>query len=401
MHHFRPPFSAKLRVLASVFTEGRDPGEAYDEAGQQKARTPGEAAACAEPPAARPGLPGTAACAAAPACNTTRAEYEWPPSTRGQGAHPGGRYFPSSCPRSGSRRPITGDALSVYRALRFINPSPYMFLLRFGNRFSLVGSSPEVHVRADGRQGGNPSHRRDAPPGRNAVRRRSSELAESLLADPKERAEHLMLVDLARNDVGRIAEYGSGAGDGFYDGRTLQPRHAPRFQRGRAAAPKDSNAFRRDARDFPGGDGQRLAQGARHADHQRPGERASAGVTPERSVTSVSAATWTVASRCARTVLKDGTAYVQAGGGGRGRFHARRGIRGDRQQGAPESLRAHRTGAAHRPPVTHPGAPMLFILDNYDSFTYNLVQYFGDLGAEPLVRRNDEITVAEVDGTEA
>ncbi len=103
--------------------------------------------------------------------------------------------------------PYEGDALSLYRALRFINPSPYMFLFRFGSRFSLVGSSPEVHVRAlDGTV-----EIRPIAGTRRAARTPAEdrELAESLLADPKERAEHLMLVDLARNDVGRIAEFGS------------------------------------------------------------------------------------------------------------------------------------------------------------------------------------------------
>ena len=102
---------------------------------------------------------------------------------------------------------FAGDALDLYRTLRFINPSPYMFCLRFPGRFSLVGSSPEVHVRltddlveirpiAGTRKRGMTDEEDEAN-------------ASELLADPKERAEHLMLVDLARNDVGRIAEYGS------------------------------------------------------------------------------------------------------------------------------------------------------------------------------------------------
>ncbi|MEI8341407.1 MAG: anthranilate synthase component I [Verrucomicrobiota bacterium] len=107
----------------------------------------------------------------------------------------------------------SGDALTLYRCLRFVNPSPYMFCLKFsgdgspGSCFSLVGSSPEVHVRAiNGRieirpiAGTRPRGKTDAEDEQNA---------KELLADPKERAEHVMLVDLARNDVGRIAEFGS------------------------------------------------------------------------------------------------------------------------------------------------------------------------------------------------
>ncbi len=102
--------------------------------------------------------------------------------------------------------PFAGDPLELYRALRFVNPSPYMFCLQLDG-FALVGSSPEVHVRAvDGRVEIRPiagTRRRGETPELDAA------LAEELLADPKERAEHVMLVDLARNDVGRIAEFDS------------------------------------------------------------------------------------------------------------------------------------------------------------------------------------------------
>ena len=100
-----------------------------------------------------------------------------------------------------------GDPLNLYRALRQINPSPYLFCLKFGREFSLVGSSPEVHVRAiDGEIIIRPiaGTRR-----RGATREEDDANATDLLADPKERAEHLMLVDLARNDVGRIAQFGT------------------------------------------------------------------------------------------------------------------------------------------------------------------------------------------------
>ena len=103
--------------------------------------------------------------------------------------------------------PFDGDPIDLYRALRHVNPSPYMFLLEFPGRFALVGSSPEVHVRCIDRK------IEIRPIAGTRWRGKTAEedaaLAAELLGDPKERAEHLMLVDLARNDVGRIAGFDS------------------------------------------------------------------------------------------------------------------------------------------------------------------------------------------------
>jgi anthranilate synthase component I len=102
---------------------------------------------------------------------------------------------------------FAGEPLDFYRCLRFINPSPYMFCLNFGGDFSLVGSSPEMHVRlADDLVEIRPiagTRPRGLTPEEDEAN------AAQLLRDPKERAEHIMLVDLARNDVGRVAEFGS------------------------------------------------------------------------------------------------------------------------------------------------------------------------------------------------
>ncbi|GAA3490000.1 anthranilate synthase component I [Streptomyces cremeus] len=102
--------------------------------------------------------------------------------------------------------PCTATALDVYRVLRATNPSPYMYLFRFDG-FDVVGSSPEALVKvADGQAMVHPiagTRHRGATP------REDQALADELLADPKERAEHLMLVDLGRNDLGRVCEPGS------------------------------------------------------------------------------------------------------------------------------------------------------------------------------------------------
>ena len=103
--------------------------------------------------------------------------------------------------------PFDGEPLDFYRCLRFINPSPYMFCLNFGGDFSLVGSSPEMHVRlSDDSVEIRPIAGTRA---RGLTPEEDEANAAELLGDPKERAEHIMLVDLARNDVGRVAEFGS------------------------------------------------------------------------------------------------------------------------------------------------------------------------------------------------
>ena len=103
-------------------------------------------------------------------------------------------------------QPLASHPFSIYRALRTINPSPYMFYLDFGDEV-VVGASPEVMVKVDGREV-------SVRPIAGTIRRGKTEeedrrLVERMLADPKEQAEHIMLLDLGRNDVGRVAEIGS------------------------------------------------------------------------------------------------------------------------------------------------------------------------------------------------
>jgi len=104
------------------------------------------------------------------------------------------------------RVPFTLPPLSLYRALRRINPSPYLFYLEFGG-FALVGSSPEILVRLS--QGKVTIRPIAGTRKRGADDAEDRALAADLLADPKERSEHLMLLDLGRNDVGRVAKTGS------------------------------------------------------------------------------------------------------------------------------------------------------------------------------------------------
>ena len=109
----------------------------------------------------------------------------------------------------GSQRfsaPVTASPLDIYRATRSTNPSPYMFLLELDG-FSLVGASPELHVRCeDGKIEIRPIA---GTRQRGKTEAEDAALEKELLADPKERAEHVMLVDLARNDIGRVCDFGS------------------------------------------------------------------------------------------------------------------------------------------------------------------------------------------------
>jgi len=117
------------------------------------------------------------------------------------------------------RKPFAHSPLSLYRALRSINPSPYMYYYDFGG-FQVVGASPEILVRqesvetTDAAGRSTPATKVTIRPIAGTRRRgltpaQDDALAAELLADPKERAEHLMLIDLARNDIGRIAQVGS------------------------------------------------------------------------------------------------------------------------------------------------------------------------------------------------
>ena len=98
------------------------------------------------------------------------------------------------------------DPFTVYRALRHVNPSPYMYFLRVGGR-SIVGSSPEMLVRVEGRKVQTHPIAGTRPRGRNEEE--DVRLGEELRRNEKERAEHVMLVDLGRNDVGRVSAYGT------------------------------------------------------------------------------------------------------------------------------------------------------------------------------------------------
>jgi anthranilate synthase component 1 len=109
-------------------------------------------------------------------------------------------------------RATDADPLDVYRVLRATNPSPYMYLLRFDS-FDIVGSSPEAHLKVSADDDGGARrallHPIAGTRWRGATPAQDNALAAELLADPKERSEHVMLVDLGRNDLGRVCRSGT------------------------------------------------------------------------------------------------------------------------------------------------------------------------------------------------
>jgi anthranilate synthase component 1 len=142
---------------------------------------------------------------ASPASNTTRAEFEAMVAKAKELIAAGDIFQVVLSQRF--EIDFRGDPLDLYRALRFGNPSPYMFCLRFDPSFTVLGSSPEVHLRV---RKGVAELRPIAgtyPRGKDLTE--DEQLAARLIVDPKERAEHVMLIDLGRNDLGRVAQFGS------------------------------------------------------------------------------------------------------------------------------------------------------------------------------------------------
>jgi anthranilate synthase component I len=140
--------------------------------------------------------------------NMEREEFEAVVSRIIEYVHAGDAFQVVPSQRFSAPAPV--EAFSVYRGLRAVNPSPYMYFLEFGD-FQIAGASPEPLVKVEGRRVSSRPIAGTSPRGRSEEEDRR--FAERLINDPKERAEHVMLVDLGRNDLGRVCEYGSVAVD--------------------------------------------------------------------------------------------------------------------------------------------------------------------------------------------
>jgi len=208
------------------------------------------------------------------------------------------------------------DALDVYRVLRTTNPSPYMYLLRLeppdgGSPFDIVGSSPESLVTV--RDGQATTHPIAGTRWRGADEDEDARLERELLDDEKERSEHLMLVDLGRNDLGRVCEAGSvHVVDFFRIERYSHVMHIVSTVTGRLAA--DRNAFDAVASCFPAGtlSGAPKPRALELIEQLEPTRRAQYGGVVGYLDFAGDADT-AIAIRTA--LMRDGKAYVQAGGG--------------------------------------------------------------------------------------
>ena len=158
-----------------------------------------------------------------------------------------------------------GDDFQLYRALRSINPSPYLFYFDFGG-FRIFGSSPETHCRIEGRHA-------TIDPIAGTVRRNGDKekdriLAEQLLKDPKENAEHVMLVDLARNDLSRNCH---DVHPGFLQGSPILQSCHPPGKPGKRRTGRGGRSHQDIRRHVSGRHAERSAESKSHAAHQRNG----------------------------------------------------------------------------------------------------------------------------------
>lgn len=213
--HFAVTFSVLIfdntnkSVKTVVCAHCPDPGrarEVYDSAVEEIGRLKSAVAAPPPPESAPPKRGGTDE----PSSNFERADFERAVATVKEYIRAGDIIQAVISQRW--QTPLDVEPLALYRALRELNPSPYMFLLKTGGQ-TLVGASPEVMVRKTGSVVESRPIAGTRP--RGADKEEDDALARQLLEDEKERAEHIMLVDLARNDLGRVARPGTVKVDSF------------------------------------------------------------------------------------------------------------------------------------------------------------------------------------------
>jgi anthranilate synthase component I len=200
----------ELTILANVYVEQdveieRSYAAAFEVIASVRRRLAGPVPRPAEAPARERTAPAWTS-------NMPRERFEGMVERIVEYIHAGDAYQVVPSQRWSAELPV--EAFSVYRGLRAVNPSPYMYFLDFGD-FEIAGASPEplVTVR-DGRIETRPIA---GTRPRGASAEDDKRIAEDLLADEKERAEHVMLVDLGRNDVGRVSEYGSVTVDAYME----------------------------------------------------------------------------------------------------------------------------------------------------------------------------------------
>jgi anthranilate synthase component 1 len=232
----------KIKVVSHLHVrEGESLDAAYDQAVARIDALVGRLAAAPAEPVPPEAAPGEAS------ANVSQAEYETAVARAKEYIRAGDIIQVVLAQRF--ELPLAAAPFNVYRCLRTVNPSPYMFFLGCGD-YALAGASPEVMVRVeDGEVTVRPIAGTRA---RGTVEREDQTLATELMEDPKERAEHVMLLDLGRNDVGRVARLGSvEVTEQFVIERYSYVMHLVSNVRGELAADRDAfDAFRAT---FPAG----------------------------------------------------------------------------------------------------------------------------------------------------
>jgi anthranilate synthase component I len=197
-----------VTILANVYAE--DPGgvdaayqAAVDAIAEVRWRLAGPVPRPARPPAPGRAMPEFES-------NMTREQFEGMVARIVEYVHAGDAFQVVPSQRWSAPAPV--EAFSIYRGLRAVNPSPYMYFLDFGD-FEVAGASPEPLLTVSGRHASTRPIAGTRPRGADAAE--DARIAQELLEDEKERAEHVMLVDLGRNDLGRVCEYGTVAVDTF------------------------------------------------------------------------------------------------------------------------------------------------------------------------------------------
>jgi len=189
-----------VTVLANVYADEeleRSYAKALETIAEVRWRLEGPVPRPAHPPARNRSLPSFQP-------NMSQAEFEAIVSRIIEYIYAGDAYQVVPSQRWSAAVPV--QAFSIYRGLRAVNPSPYMYFLDFGD-FEIAGASPEPLITVSGRRVSTRPIAGTRP--RGATVEEDRKIAQELLADPKERAEHVMLVDLGRNDLGRVCDYGS------------------------------------------------------------------------------------------------------------------------------------------------------------------------------------------------
>ena len=243
-----------------------------------------------------------------PQSNTTRAEYHAIVAKAKEYIAAGDIF--QVVPSQRFRRPFKLPPFQLYRALRRLNPSPFLFYLNYPG-FAVVGSSPEILVRV--REGVVTIRPIAGTIRRGATAAEDKALADKLLADPKERAEHLMLLDLGRNDVGRVAQIGTvTVTEQFVIEKYSHVQHIVSNVEGRLRP--DFDALAALIAGFPAGttSGAPKIRALEIIDELEKEKRGVYGGTVGYFSANGSMDTC-IALRTA--VVKDGTMYVQAGGG--------------------------------------------------------------------------------------